>query len=110
MSDFVLTLTTLPGDFDTAQLAQDIVGSGLAACVTILPGVRSVYTWQGTIQIDQEQQLFIKTTTTQVDALWDLVSDRHPYDMPEFVVVPIVDGSEEYLKWVDQSVGPKGES
>jgi periplasmic divalent cation tolerance protein len=110
MSDFVLALTTLPGDFDTAQLAQEIVGSGLAACVTILPGIRSVYTWQGRIQIEQEQQLFIKTTTAQVDPLWDLVSDRHPYDMPEFVIVPIVDGSEEYLKWVDQNVGPKGES
>jgi len=110
MSDFVLALTTLPSDFDTAQLAQEIVGSGLAACVTILPGIRSVYTWQGRIQIEQEQQLNIKTTTSQVDPLWDLVSDRHPYDMPEFVIVPIVDGSEEYLKWVDQSVGPKGES
>jgi periplasmic divalent cation tolerance protein len=110
MSDFVLALTTLPGDFDTAHLAQEIVGSGLAACVTILPGIRSVYTWQGRIQIEQEQQLFIKTTTSQVDPLWDLLSDRHPYDMPEFVIVPIVDGSEEYLKWVDQNVGPKGES
>ena len=110
MSDFVLVLTTLPGDFDTAQLAQEIVGSGLAACVTIVPGIRSVYTWQGTIQVDQEQQLLIKTVASQVDPLWDLVSDRHPYDMPEFVVVPIIDGSEEYLKWVDQSVGPKGES
>ena len=110
MSDFVLALTTLPGDFDASTLAQDIVGSGLAACVTILPGIRSVYTWKGVPQIDQEQQLFIKTTTSQVDPLWDLLSDRHPYDVPEFIVVPVIDGSEEYLKWIDASVGPKGES
>jgi periplasmic divalent cation tolerance protein len=110
MSDFVLALTTLPADFDSAQLAQDIVASGLAACVTILPGVRSVYTWKGVPQIDQEQQLFIKTTTDEVDPLWELLSDRHPYDLPEFIVVPVVDGSEEYLKWVDQHVGTKGES
>jgi periplasmic divalent cation tolerance protein len=110
MSDFVLALTTLPGDFDASQLAQEIVASGFAACVTILPGVRSVYTWKGLPQVDQEQQLFIKTTTEQVDPLWDLVSDRHPYDLPEFIVVPVVDGSEAYLKWVDQSVGPKAES
>ena len=110
MSDFVLALTTLPSDFDASALAQDIVGSGLAACVTILPGIRSVYTWKGVPQIDQEQQLFIKTTTSQVDPLWDLLSDRHPYDVPEFIVVPVVDGSEEYLKWIDTSVGPKGES
>ena len=110
MSDFVLALTTLPGDFDAASLAQDLVGSGLAACVTIVPGIRSVYTWKGVPQIDVEQQLLIKTTTQQVDPLWDMLSDRHPYDVPEFLVVPVIDGSEEYLKWVDTSVGPKAES
>jgi periplasmic divalent cation tolerance protein len=110
MSDFVLALTTLPADFDAAGLSQDLVGSGLAACITILPGIRSVYTWNGVPQIDQEQQLLIKTTTEQVDALWDMLRDRHPYEVPEFVVVPVVDGSEAYLKWVDESVGPQRES
>jgi periplasmic divalent cation tolerance protein len=110
MSDFVLALTTLPGDFDTAQLAQDIVASGLAACVTIVPGIRSVYTWKGVPQVDQEQQLLIKTTTEQIDPLWDVLQERHPYDVPEFLVVPVIDGSDEYLKWVDRSVGPKTES
>jgi periplasmic divalent cation tolerance protein len=110
MSDFVLALTTVPADFDAAGLSQDLVGSGLAACITILPGIRSVYTWKGVPQIDQEQQLLIKTTTEQVDALWDMLRERHPYEVPEFVVVPVVDGSEEYLKWVEQSVGPQRES
>ena len=110
MSDFVLALTTLPGDFDATQLAQDLVGSGLAACITIVPGIRSVYTWQGVPQVDQEQQLLIKTTTEQVDPLWDMLSERHPNDVPEFIVIPVIDGSEEYLKWLDQSVGPKTES
>lgn len=110
MSDFVLALTTLPGDFDTTALAQDIVGTGLAACVTIVPGIRSVYTWKGVPQVDNEQQLFIKTTTEQVDALWNLLQERHPFDVPEFLIVPVVDGSEEYLKWVETSVGPKRES
>jgi len=110
MSDFVLALTTVPKDFDSSQLAQDIVGSGLAACVTIFPAIRSVYTWKGVPQVDEEQQLFIKTTTEQIDPLWDLLSERHPYDVPEFLVVPVIDGSQEYLKWVDNSVGPKLES
>jgi periplasmic divalent cation tolerance protein len=110
MSDFVVALTTVPAGFDAAQLAQDVVGSGLAACVTILPGIKSVYTWKGVPQVDDEQQLFIKTTAALVDDLWDLVSDRHPYDVPEFLVLPVIDGSEEYLKWVDTSVGPKTES
>ena len=110
MSDFVLALTTVPGDFDATQLAQELVGTGLAACITILPGIRSVYTWKGVPQVDEEQQLFIKTTTEQVDPLWDMLRDRHPHEVPEFLVVPVVDGSEEYLRWVDENVGPKAES
>ena len=110
MSDFVLALTTVPRDFDAAQLAQEIVASGLGACVTIFPSVRSVYTWKGVPQVDEEQQLLIKTSADQVDALWDLISDRHPYEVPEFLVLPIIDGSEAYLKWLGQSIGPRAES
>lgn len=110
MSEFVLALTTLPGDFDATALAQDLVGSGLAACVNILPMVKSVYTWEGVPQIDQEQQLLIKTTNDLVDPLWEALRERHPYDIPEFVVLPVIDGSEEYLKWVERSVGPRTES
>ena len=110
MSDFVLALTTLPGDFDATSLAQDLVGAGLAACVNIVPGVKSVYTWEGVPQMDSEQQLFIKTTTEHIDALWEALRPRHPYDVPEFLVLPVVDGSQDYLRWVETSVGPKAES
>ncbi len=110
MSDVVLAMTTLPGDFDASELAQEVVGAGLAACVTIIPGIRSVYMWQGVPQVDQEQQLFIKTTSDRVDALWETLRERHPYETPEFLVVPVIDGSEEYLRWVDGNVGPRTES
>jgi len=110
MSELVLALTTLPGDFESTKLAQELVGSGLAACVNILPGVRSVYTWQGVPQIDQEQQLIIKTTSEHADALWEFVRERHPYDVPEFLVIPVIDGSADYLRWVEKSVGPRSES
>ena len=72
----------------------------------IVPAIKSIYTWEGVPQVDQEQQLFIKTTTDQVDALWDVLRSRHPYDVPEFLVIPVVDGSEDYLRWVERSVGP----
>lgn len=110
MNDFVLVLTTLPADFDASHLAQEIVASGLAACVTIVPGIRSVYTWKGLPQVDDEQQLFIKTTGEHVDTLWEALRVRHPYETPEFLVVPVIDGSEEYLRWIDESVGPRPES
>jgi periplasmic divalent cation tolerance protein len=110
MSDFVLALTTVPAEFDATSLAQDLVGSGLAACVNIVPSITSVYTWQGVPQVDKEQQLFIKTTSEHVDALWEALRLRHPHDVPEFLVVPVVDGSQDYLRWVEDSVGPKSES
>ena len=110
MSELVMALTTLPGDFDATSLAQDLVASGLAACVNILPGIKSVYTWEGVPQVDQEQQLFLKTTTDQVDALWEAIKKRHPYEIPEFLVVPIVDGNDDYLRWVEKSIGPRAES
>jgi periplasmic divalent cation tolerance protein len=110
MPDFVLALTTLPEKFDAPVLAQELVGAGLAACVTIVPAVRSVYRWQGAMHTDAEQQLIIKTTSDLVDPLWDVLKDRHPYEVPEFVVVPIVDGSRDYLQWIERHVGPTMES
>ena len=105
-----MAMTTLPADFDVTPLAQELVGAGLAACVNVIPGIKSIYTWKGVPQVDQEQQLIIKTTNDQVDALWDVLRARHPYDVPEFLVVPVIDGSQDYLRWVDESVGPKKES
>jgi periplasmic divalent cation tolerance protein len=100
MTEFVVVLTTLPRDFDAAGLAEALVTARVAACVTILPAVQSVYSWQGRIQRDQEQQLFMKTARDRVPALWDVLSARHPYDVPEFVVLPIVDGNPTYLEWL----------
>ena len=110
MSDLVVALTTVPGDFDATTLGQDLVASGLAACVTVLPGVTSIYTWDGVPQVDREQQLVIKTTSSAANALFELLRSRHPYEVPEFIVLPIVDGSEDYLNWVERSVGPRRES
>jgi len=100
MTEFVVALTTLPMDFDAAGLAEALVTARVAACVTILPPVQSVYIWKGVVQRDQEQQLVMKTTKTQVPALWEALSRRHPYDVPEFIVLPIVDANPAYLEWL----------
>jgi periplasmic divalent cation tolerance protein len=110
MTEFVLAVTTFPKDFDTTALAHDLVGAGLAACVNILPGIRSIYIWNGVPHADEEQQLLIKTTTSQVDPLWEVLRSRHPYEVPEFLVIPVIDGSDQYLQWVDRNVGPQVES
>jgi periplasmic divalent cation tolerance protein len=110
MSETVVALTTLPADFDATPLAQELVGAGLAACINIVPGIVSIYTWKGVPQVDREQQLIIKTTDDLTTALWEALRKHHPHDVPEFVVVPVVGGSEDYIQWIEESVGPRKES
>jgi periplasmic divalent cation tolerance protein len=107
MREIVVALSTLPAGFDADPLARALIDLGLAACVTILPGVQSVYTWDGKIESSREQQLVIKTTRDRVAALWTAMKARHPYGVPEFIVLPIVDGNPDYLRWVGESVLPE---
>lgn len=110
MADVVLALTTLPADFDATALAHELVGTGLAACVSIIPGMTSVYVWQGVPETSREQQLVIKTADDRVDALWEVLKGRHPYDVPEFLVLPVAGGSDDYLQWLERGLGPRAES
>src|SRR5436190_17744645 len=104
MTEIVVALTTVPADFDAPALARAIIDARVAACVNILPAVRSVYRWQGAVEEALEQQLVIKTTRESVDALWKALKERHPYEVPEFIVLPVVDGNPAYLEWVRESV------
>ena len=99
----VLVLTTLPADADATAFATALVEGRLAACVNLLAPMQSVYRWQGQIEQDTERQLIVKTARDRVDALWQRVRKMHPYDVPEFVVLPIVDGNEAYLRWLGES-------
>ena len=102
-SEYVLVLTTLPADADAAAFAEALVDARLAACVNLLPPMESVYRWQGAIEQDTERQAIVKTTLPRVDALWQRVRELHPYEVPEFVVIPIVDGNQAYLQWIADS-------
>ena len=104
MREIVIALSTLPSGFDAPPLARDLVELGVAACVTILPAVQSVYVWEGAVQQETEQQLLIKTTRDRVAALWAALKARHPYDVPEFVVLPVSEGNPDYLRWVGEVV------
>jgi periplasmic divalent cation tolerance protein len=102
-SDFVLVLTTLPADADAGAFAAALVEARLAACVNVLPVMQSVYRWQGAVERDSERQVVIKTSRTRVNELRERIDELHPYDVPEFVVLPIVDGSDAYLTWLGDS-------
>jgi periplasmic divalent cation tolerance protein len=102
-TDFVVVLTTFPVDRDVDQFAQTLVKEKLAACVNVLPAMRSIYSWQGTIETSEERQVVIKTSAGRVRDLELRVKTLHPYDIPEFVVIPIVEGSRDYLSWVAEN-------
>lgn len=102
-TEYVLVLTTLPADADAAAFARTLVTERLAACVNLLAPMESVYEWEGEMQRDTERQLIMKTVRARVDALWQRVRELHPYDVPEFVVLSIVDGNDAYLRWLGES-------
>ena len=99
----VLILTTLPADADAGAFAEALVEARLAACVNLLPVMESVYRWEGRVQRDRERQLILKTSRERVATLWQRVRELHPYDVPEFIVLPIVDGHDAYLRWIGES-------
>ena len=102
-SDYVIALTTLPADADAAEFGRTLVDERLAACVNLLPVMESVYRWEGKIEFEAERQLVIKTSRDRIVDLWDRVRELHPYEVPEFVIIPIVDGNEAYLRWIGDS-------
>ncbi|MGB2712756.1 MAG: divalent-cation tolerance protein CutA [Vicinamibacterales bacterium] len=102
-ADYVIALTTLPADADAAEFGRTLIDERLAACVNLLPVMESVYRWEGKIEFEAERQLVIKTSRERVADLWDRVRELHPYEVPEFIVIPIVDGNEAYLRWIGES-------
>jgi len=101
--DLVLVLTTWPLGAAVETVADAIVRDGLAACVSILPPHRSVYRWEGQVEHADEQQLLFKTTRACLEALEAAVHAAHPYDVPEWIVLPVRAASAAYQQWLRAS-------
>ena len=102
----ILVLTTFPAEGDVEQLAATLVEERLAACVNILPAMRSIYRWQGKVEKADERQLLIKTSLGRMPALEKRVKELHPYDVPEFLAVMIDRTADDYLSWLTDSTRP----
>jgi periplasmic divalent cation tolerance protein len=101
---FTVVLVTAP-DLKTARkLARAALQARLIACANLVPRIESHYWWQGKIEAGAEVQLVMKTTAPHLAALEKLILAKHPYDTPEFIVLPITRGSRRYLNWLQQSV------
>jgi len=101
-----LCITTCPDAGSAHSIAQALVAERLAACVNVLPGVASVYRWQGAIESATEHLLLAKTNADRVPALQARLSALHPHELPELVVVDIEGGLPAYLDWITASTRP----
>jgi periplasmic divalent cation tolerance protein len=106
MTDVVLVLTTVPVGDQGESLARRLIEDRLAACVNVLAPMTSFYRWNGNIDRDVERQLVIKTTADRVAEIRSRVTILHSYELPEFLIVPVADGSPSYLDWVRGESAP----
>ena len=100
MSDHLVVFITAPAGAGETQLARTLVEERLVACVNLVPGVRSLYHWEGEVQDDCETLLICKTHRERFAALEARVQALHPYDVPEVIALPIEQGAASYLAWV----------
>lgn len=102
----VVVMTTVPPGFDLPALARRLLEQRLAACVNVFPEMRSIYRWQGEIESAHERQVLIKTRRDRLPALQAAIEAAHPYDVPEFLVLPVTGGSVAYLEWLSAEAAP----
>ena len=102
----LICLTTCPDRATAERLAERLVSERLAACVSVLPGMRSTYRWQGTLEQADEVLMMIKTTRARYPALQARLPELHPYELPELVAVEACSGLPAYLDWVAEGSRP----
>ena len=104
MTEALVVLCTVPTAELAAELARTLVEARLAACGNVVPGLRSVYRWQGKVEDEAEVLLVLKTTRERFPALRDELLRRHPYQVPEVLALPVEAGSAAYLEWLSAQV------
>ncbi len=101
-----VALVTAPDAEVGARIARALVEERWAACVNLVPGVRSVYRWEGKLEDEAEVLLVVKTRADRVSGLAERLRALHPYDVPELVALPVEQGLEAYLAWVRRESAP----
>jgi periplasmic divalent cation tolerance protein len=104
-SDTLVVLVTAPTPERAAEIARAVVEERLAACGNVVPGIRSIYRWEGKVQDEAEALLVLKTTRARFEALRDRVLALHPYEVPEVIALRVEAGSSAYLAWIAQETG-----
>jgi periplasmic divalent cation tolerance protein len=98
----LLILCTVPDRETALKLSRSLLEQGLAACVNLTSPITSVYHWQGELQESEEILLLIKTTKQHYKNVEAMLREQHPYELPEIIAVPVEQGLEDYLNWVER--------
>jgi periplasmic divalent cation tolerance protein len=106
MTDAIIVLVTAPTADKAAELARTLVEEKLAACGNVVPGLRSIYRWEGKVQDEPEALLILKTTAPLFQALKERVVAVHPYQCPEVLRLDVEEGHAPYLQWIRDNVRP----
>lgn len=104
MSEACAIITTCGSEETALTIAAALVDQGFAACVNIMPSVKSYYYYRGGTHLDEEVMLLIKTTRDLFDQVSEVITDLHTYEVPEIVAMPVCDGSPAFLDWLQESV------
>lgn len=107
MSSYILCLVTIDDLDKAAYIARTVVEKKLAACVNILPQIRSVYSWKGEICDEPERLMIVKTTDRLFEQLQTEIKKLHPYDVPEIISLNIDRGLPDYLQWIDETTNTR---
>jgi periplasmic divalent cation tolerance protein len=105
MTDHLMVLCTCPDQETGERLAEELVMARLAACVNIVPGLTSIYRWEGETRRGTEVLLLAKTRADRYAALEQRLVERHPYELPEVIAVSLDQGLAGYLAWIDATLG-----
>ncbi len=100
---FAVVLVTIPNLRLARRLAHSVLRARLAACVNLVPRIESHYWWQGKLETGAEVLMILKTTRQRLAALEQHILERHPYDTPEFLALPLLAGAKRYLDWIAAS-------
>jgi len=105
MTDKIVVLSTAASAEEAEKLARGLVEARVAACVNVVPGMRSFYRWKGAIEDAAEWLLVIKSSRARFEALRAMLEKLHSYEVPEVIAISVIDGAENYLNWMDGELG-----
>ena len=105
MTEFIIVLITASKEDEAVRIARELVDSRLAACVNMVKGIRSIYRWKGKREDEEEVLMVVKTRQDLFDGLKKRVKELHSYSVPEIIALPVMEGSEEYFKWLREETG-----